>query len=151
MGQPYDKRFARNQQKYLNFEKEAMQNIFKQMKDIKNKNIVIDTTGSFVHLDDKICRELKRKSLVIYIQATSSMQKKMFERYIKNPKPVVFGNTFNTKKGETGRESLERCYPKLLHKRSSLYAKYADVIIPCESIDMKINVKDFINIIKKKL
>lgn len=148
MGQPYEKKFEENQQKYLNFEKEAIENIFAELKNTK-QNVVIDTTGSLVHLNEKICLELKERSLIVYIKATDSMREKMFERYIEDPKPVVFGDIFSPQEGESGEKTLRRCYPILLEKRSKLYEKYADVVIPHEFINMKMNVKDFISLIKK--
>jgi shikimate kinase len=151
MGQPYDARFSLNQKKYLNCEKEVMKNILAELKNIKKQNIVIDTTGSFVHLNAAICSELKRKTLVIYIAATDKMREDMFQRYIKNPKPVVFGDIFLPKAGETGQETLRRCYPKLLSKRSKLYAKYADVVIPYEFTEKNMDIRKFILLIKKQL
>jgi shikimate kinase len=148
MGQPYEKRFKENQRKYLNFEKEAMEDIFAELKNTK-QNVVIDTTGSFVHLNEKTCLELKERSLIVYIKATDSMREKMFERYVEDPKPVVFGDIFNPQEGESGAKALRRCYPILLENRSKLYEKYADVIIPCEFIDMKMDIKDFISLINK--
>lgn len=151
MGQPYDQRFIVNQQKYLELEKEVMEKIFLNLKNIKKQNVVIGVTGSVVHLDSAICKELKKRALVIYIQETDSMRKNMFENYIKKPKPVVFGNLFRPRKGETQRQALERSYKNLLDKRRRLYTKYADITIPRESIGQDISASEFISLIKEKL
>ena len=151
MGQPYDKRFSTNQRKYLKLEREIMKNIFSNLGNINKKNIVIGVTGSVVHLGDSICSELKKKALVVYIKEHDSMHVGMFEYYMKNPKPVVFGNIFKPKKEETREATLERCYKKLLNQRSKLYTKYADVIIPRDSIDKNMSIKKFISLIKKNL
>ena len=131
MGQPYDKRFLVCQQKYLKFEKEVMKQIFMQIESKKGQNIVIDTTGSFVHAGTSACSQLKKHTLVIYIEARDSVKEKMFERYIKKPKPVVFGDVFAPKKGETNKRALKRCYLKLLDLRSNLYDQCADISISC--------------------
>ena len=94
MGQPFDERYFKNQKEYLSFENDVMKNIFKQK---KNKNTIIDTTGSVVHTGIQMCTNLKFFSLVIYIEATEKMKERMFKQYIKEPKPVVFGNMFNQK------------------------------------------------------
>lgn len=151
MGQPYDKRFPKNQQKYLNFEKEAIENILTKLKNIKKYNVAIDTTGSVVHLSHQLCKKIKKNSLVIYLKATNQMREGMFKRYIKDPKPVVFKNIFSPRKGETDRQALRRCYPKLLTKRSKLYTKYADVIIPYKLADKKMGPKNFISLIRERL
>jgi len=151
MGQPYDKRFSACQQKYLEFEKEVIKQIFAQIKNKKKQNIVIDTTGSFVHTGSDACSQLKKCALVIYIKANDSEKKKMFEQYIKKPKPVVFGDIYATKKGETNKQALKRCYLKLLDLRSVLYAQCADIIIPREVSSQDMDAKQFISLIKKSL
>ena len=74
----------------------------------------------------------------------------MFNKYFKNPKPVVFGKLFNKKKKETKIKSLKRCYPKLLYAREKLYAAYADVTIDYADIQ-GLNTKEFITLIKQLL
>lgn len=151
MGQPYDERFATNQQKYLSLEKEIMENIFVQIKNGKKQNIVIDATGSIVHTSKEICLKLKKHSLIIYIEATENMKDEMFKQYIKKPKPVVFGKMFVQKKNETTKQALKRCYQKLLNLRSTLYAEYTDIIIPREVIKKNMSVRQFISLVKQSL
>lgn len=151
MGQPYDQRFYARQQKYLKLEKEVMRQIFAQIKNEKRQNVVIDTTGSFVHTGEYICSGLKKCALAIYIKADDATKEKMFKRYVKNPKPVVFGDVFVAKKGEANQQTLKRCYLKLLNLRSALYAQCADIIIPREFINQDMDTKQFISLIRKSL
>jgi len=151
MGQPYDDRFIANQQKYLSLEKEAMKNIFIQIENEKKENIVVDTTGSVIHTGKDICANLTRCSLVVYIKATKNIKEEMFQQYIKEPKPVVFGDVFNLKKNEKASDALERSYRKLLDIRSALYTEYADVIILREIIKKNMNINQFISLIKQLL
>ncbi|MBV9349163.1 MAG: hypothetical protein JO026_00240, partial [Patescibacteria group bacterium] len=122
MGQPFDERFSENQKKYLAAEKEAMEKIFAEILS-PVENTVIDTTGSIVHADDDIRKRLRNLSLVVYIRASERMEEEMFERYLKKPKPVVFGNAYTRKPDEGRMESLARSYKELLRWRSSLYAQ----------------------------
>lgn len=151
MGQPYDKRFAINQQKYLSFEKEVLESILIQIKNNKTNNTVIDTTGSVVHTGRDLCLKLKQNSLIIYIKASENMKEEMFKKYIKEPKPVVFENIFVKKKNETNIDALERCYKKLLNLREKYYSKYADIIIPSKNIKHSMNASQFISLIEKSL
>lgn len=151
MGQPYDKRFAINQQKYLSFEKEVLESILIEIKNNKTNNTVIDTTGSVVHTGRDLCLKLKQNSLIIYIKASENMKEEMFKKYIKEPKPVVFENIFVKKKNETNIDALERCYKKLLNLREKYYSKYADIIIPSENIKHSMNASQFISLIEKSL
>lgn len=151
MGQPYNDRYSANQRKYLSLEKETMENIVAQIKNKEMRNMVIDTTGSVVYIGRNICVKLKQFSLIIYIEATENMKEKMLNQYIKEPKPVIFGDVFAPKENETVIQTLKRCYQKLLNLRSVLYAEYADVIIPRGDIAENMDVNQFISKIRQSL
>jgi len=151
MGQPYDQKFATNQQKYLSLEREVMEDIFAQVNNGKKQNTVIDTTGSVIHTSRNLCARLKQCSMVIYIEAPESMKEEMFKRYLKEPKPVVFGDIYNPKDNETEMQTLSRCYRKLFNFRSTLYAECADMVIPRGAIKENMHVQQFISLIKQSL
>lgn len=146
MGFPHEKQYATNQQKYLAFEKEVMEKIFSSIANSTDKKIVIDTTGSIVHTGDDICQKLKAYSFVVYLDSTSQMKKEQFQKYIEEPKPVVFGDVYSPKENETKKQTLERCYQELLDRRSLLYQKYADVTLSQERI-RDISAKKFFELI----
>jgi len=151
MGQPYEKRFTANQQKYLDFEKDIIKQITAELKANQYGNVVIDTTGSFVHLEKSICSELKKHSVVVCIEATKDIRNKMFKLYIEKPKPVVFGNVFVLRKGETDEQTLKRCYQTLLDNRSRLYKQYADVVVPRDTITDNMSIKNFVSLLNNAL
>jgi len=131
MGQPYDKQFPVNQQRYLDLETDTLRTIMAELQNSTLKgNIIIDTTGSVVHTSPAIRHKLSELTTVIYLEATKAMRHQMFELYIKEPKPVVWGDIFKAEKGESDNEALARCYPELLKYRSTLYAEMADVTVP---------------------
>lgn len=151
MGQPSDEKFLSNQQKYLLMEREVMNDIFAKIKNINNQNIVIDTTGSVVHTGNSIRDKLKKKTLVVYIEATKDMDDQMFNNYIKKPKPVIFDKLFSSKKYETYNQALERCYKELLEYRKNLYCKRADVVISRKIIKEGLCSRDFLLLVKERL
>lgn len=151
MGQPYDERFSAHQQTYLSFEKEVVEKILAQNKNGKLQNTVIDTTGSVIHTGRNTCTRLKKCSLVVYIEATENMKVEMFNQYIKQPKPVVFGDMFKPRPAETNIHALSRCYRTLLDRRSKLYTRYADVVIPYTTIRQQLNPEQFMALIKQAL
>lgn len=151
LGQPYDKRFVANQQKYLSLEKEIMKNIFTQIRNEKKQNTVIDATGSIVHTGKDVCLKLKQHSLVVYIETAEDLKEEMFKKYFKKPKPVIFGKMFIQKKPETAKQALKRCYQELLNWRGMLYTEYADVIIPQGAIKKNMDIQQFISLIKQFL
>ncbi|MBI2036348.1 hypothetical protein HYT17_01850 [Candidatus Microgenomates bacterium] len=130
MGQPYEKRYQTNSQKYLALEKEAMEEILSSLQKLtKSKNIVIDTTGSVIYLGDKLMSRLKKLTAIVYLDTPESVQKQMYENYIKNPKPVIWGDSFRKLNGESDFAALSRCYPKLLAFRTKRYKKYANIVL----------------------
>ncbi len=126
MGQPYELRYPETQRIFLKFEEEAMAGIDYSLP----KNIIVDTTGSVIYLSRKALQRLKEKTLVIYLEATEDIKKLLFERYISNPKPVIWGGSFSRNNGETELEALKRCYPQLLEYRAARYGQLADITIP---------------------
>lgn len=141
LGQPTDSQFPENEAKYLNCEKETMREIIEQK---AQNNTVIDTTGSIIHTGKEIMSQLKKHSLVIYIKAPDNMKQQMLEKYKSCPKPVVWDNTYDNKKG------LEKSYMDLLNKREQLYEQLADIVINAH--DTKdINQNQFLKLIQEQL
>ena len=126
MGQPYEARYPETQRLFLKFEEEAMQEIDYSV----GKNMIIDTTGSVIYLPQPVLQRLQEKTIVVYLEATEDIKKLLFERYISNPKPVIWGESFSRNNGETELESLKRCYPRLLEYRAARYKQLADITIP---------------------
>jgi shikimate kinase len=60
------------------------------------------------------------------------MRQKMFEMYIAEPKPVIWGDVFTQKDGETTNQALARSYPELLARRSVIYKQMAHVAVSRE-------------------
>ncbi len=149
MGQPYEKRFKKNQAVYLSLEKNVMKKILTNIN--RNKNTVIDTTGSVIYTGNEIYKKLKKLTMVVYIKSSEKMKEEMFKNYLKNPKPVVFGQVFKKNKNETNLEALGKSYRRLLKARAGLYKKYANITIPREKIAKDLTAKKFINLIRNSI
>jgi shikimate kinase len=131
LGQPHDPRFAENQRIYTDLEVAAMDGILSTLEQSRpTSNTVIDTTGSIVHTGRDICERLRAVSTVVYLEATPRLERKLFAKYLSQPKPVIWGDAYVPLTGEPPNETLARCYPSLLGSRSKLYAEMADVTIP---------------------
>lgn len=126
MGQPYEPRYPETQKLFLKFEEEAMNGIDYLIPG----NLLVDTTGSVIYLSQKVLHRLKKETIVIYLEATDDVRKLLFDRYISNPKPVVWGGSFNRNPGESDMDALGRCYPRLLDYRAAHYSQLADITIP---------------------
>lgn len=125
MGQPFDMQYPQTSRKYLQFENEVMEALLMQVNDI-DEDVVIDTTGSVIYIDSVILKHLKDTTHVLYLDTPQSVQQQMYEVFIKNPKPIIWGNAYQKKEQETNGQALERCYADLLAYRIDAYAKLAD-------------------------
>lgn len=157
MGQPYEPKFKENQSYYLKAEKQIMQKILSQIKSNSfgyrvAKNIVIDTTGSVIYLGSVIGLALKKYTTVVYLKISKSEQVEMFKQYLKDPKPVIWGDSFRKSKGESNQAALKKCYPKLLRRRVELYEKYADLTLDVQILNKHdFSINDFLKAIKTKI
>ncbi len=146
MGQPYEGRYHETQRLFIKFEEESMNEINYD----SYGNLVVDTTGSVIYLSKPAVDRLKQNTLIVYLEADENVKKVLFERYISNPKPVVWGDSFKKLSGESDMGALKRCYPSLLEFRASRYKAVADVIIP-HSILRDSTGQKFLDEIKKRL
>ena len=126
MGQPYDRRYKKNSQKYLEMEARSLAYILSKIKKTKRGNVVVDTTGSVVYLPQRLQNALKKQTTVIYLKTPAAIVEKMIERYMSDPKPVIWGTIYKPLPGEKRNATLKRCYPKLLSYRKKLYEKMSD-------------------------
>jgi len=132
MGQPYETHFKQRQQAYLDEEKAVMQETLKTLGPDGwglDKDFVIDTTGSVIYMDEEILSGLKQRSRIIYLGVPDTQLEFMFQQYLDEPKPVIWGDSYSLSEDETQQEALKRCYPELIKKRTELYYKYADVTL----------------------
>src|SRR3972149_8174222 len=129
MGQPYEKRYAENSQTYLDYEREVMREVLMQAEILpKSSNVVIDTTGSVIYTGDEIMSALKYSTTVAYLDTPQSVQDEMFAKYIAEPKPVIWGESFVRQAEEPVQATLKRCYPQLLAFRTGQYKRWAGVV-----------------------
>ena len=136
MGQPYESKSKKNCALYLAEEVTVMEEAIRALK-ISNKPLVIDTTGSVIYIDEKILRELKRLGTIVMLDAPESLQKDLYQKYLTNPKPVIWGgNVFKPIAKENPKETLARCYPILLKNRNEKYRKLAHVVLDYKELHL---------------
>lgn len=131
MGQPYESRYKENSCKYLKYEREALQQIFEYLETEvpDSQNIVIDTTGSVIYTGEDMMKKLNRLTTIVLLDTPNLVLQEMFKSYIENPKPVIWGESFKKRNGESDEQALIRCYPQLLSYRLKQYKKYAHIVL----------------------
>jgi len=151
LGLPHEKKYIKNSQIYLRYEEEATKTAINLLKKEENKNIVIDTTGSIVHLPLKYLQDLSRLGIIIYLKIPEKEVKKMIQLYFTHPKPVIWGNFFKKKKDDHNPiEKIKKSYPQLLSYRQKVYQKFAHLVLDCLQLrNSNYTSDDFLEIIKK--
>ncbi|OGG70594.1 hypothetical protein A3F27_03085 [Candidatus Kaiserbacteria bacterium RIFCSPHIGHO2_12_FULL_53_13] len=131
IGYPNSQGYAEREKTYLASEDKHTKVDFL---DTNGKNLVFDTTGSVIYLQNPTLAWLKENCLVVNLdideRAIDTMTKKFFEK----PKPIAWSGFFKPNEGETEKETLERCYPELLADRLKKYRALSHINIPAEKL-----------------
>jgi len=136
LGQPFSSGFEERQEKYLRAESDVMEAICDAVDRLgPEERVIIDTTGSFIYMEPKVIEAVKKRSKVVYLEMPDSDEELLFEQYLADPKPVVWQDFYQPRENEDKVEALHRCYAELMHVRSELYSKCADVTIPAAFVD----------------
>jgi hypothetical protein len=124
MGQPYDSQYAYTSQKYLACEREVMLEVLEMLRRPSKKPYVVDTTGSVIYTGDDILEELKKLTRIVHFEATPAHVTKLFERYIANPKPVIWGSSYAKPEPESQASAGQQLNAELLARRAQRYRRY---------------------------
>jgi shikimate kinase len=90
---------------------------------------VIDTTGSVVHLPEPLLARLRVSATVVLLDGGPDASRRLLARYLAEPKPVIWGQSWAPRAGESADATLARCYPELLARRVGLYRALAHHVI----------------------
>ena len=117
-----------------------MESILTDIKQTGEKKCVIDTTGSVIYTGNDICQSLQTDTTTVYIKLDQSHYATLLQRYLADPKPVVWGQHYH--------EPLSVSYPELLEYRVVQYARYATVTLPYTTTSQpSFSVNDFLDAI----
>jgi shikimate kinase len=135
MGWPDHPTYREREQKYLECEIESMREALDEIElRSESEGIVLDTTGSVIYTGDELCRRLQNLTVVVYLAASPEEENLLIARYLSDPKPVLWGDQFLPRAGESTKDAIARCYPQLIAHRKKLYEHYAHRIVPMERL-----------------
>jgi len=134
MGWPNETTYRDREQKYLDYEVSSMTEALDEIQLATGEGVVLDTTGSVVYAGEEICRRTQSLTTVVYLQASPAEEQLLISRYLSDPKPVLWGDQFNERPGETAHEAVARCYPQLIAHRKRMYERYAHRTISMEQL-----------------
>ncbi len=113
MGWPDQSVYREREKKYLECEVESMNEALDEIQAAGQQGSILDTTGSVVYTGEDICRRMQNLTTVIYLAATPAKEEILIARYLSDPKPVLWGDQFSQRAGESVQEAIARCYPRL--------------------------------------
>jgi shikimate kinase len=125
MGWPDSGTYAPREAGYLAAEIAALDELLSELEREPARELVLDTTGSVIYTGNNILMRLRRQMTVVYLAASPQEQELLIERYLTDPKPVLWRGAFQPKNGETAHETVARCYPKLVASRRQSYEALA--------------------------
>jgi hypothetical protein len=125
MGWPDSATYAEREAAYLAEEIHTLDEVLQELEENPQKSLVLDTTGSVIYAGNHVLMRLRRQMTIVYLAATEQERQLLIDRYLNDPKPVLWRGAFQPKSGETPRETVARCYPALIEARRRSYEALA--------------------------
>ncbi len=155
MGFPFEPGYEDREKRYLAAETEVVREIVRDFESgrlDRSMNIVVDSTGSLIYLDENLLDRLKRHTAFVYFHAPQSLWNEMLLLYSSNPRPILWHGTYHAGENETNDKALARCYKDLIISRDRLYSQYADIMVSAEGLrEGNFNALDLLKEIQSKL
>jgi len=125
MGWPDSATYTERESEYLAEEIHTLDEILTELEKQPEKSLVLDTTGSVIYTGNNLLMRLRRQMTIVHLAASTEEQQLLIERYLNDPKPVLWRGAFQPKAGEKPRDTVARCYPALITARRQSYEALA--------------------------
>jgi shikimate kinase len=125
MGWPDSPTYTEREAQYLEEEIHTLDEVLADLERQPDKSLVLDTTGSVIYTGNNLLLRLRRQMTVVHLAVSPEEQQLLIERYLNDPKPVLWRGAFQPKKGETPHQTIARCYPLLISARRQSYEALA--------------------------
>jgi len=130
MGWPDSPTYKEREAEYLREEIATLDEVLSTLEKDAQRELVLDTTGSVISTGNHILHRLRKQMTVVYLAASEEETQLLIERYLRDPKPVLWQGVFQPRGGETPRETVVRCYPLLIAARRRSYEALAHLTVP---------------------
>jgi shikimate kinase len=130
MGWPDSATYSQREADYLAEEIAVLDDVLTLLERDHARELVLDTTGSVIYTGNNMLLRLRRQMTVVYLAASVQEQQLLIERYLTDPKPVLWRGAFQPKKAETPKQTVARCYPALIAARRQSYEALAHCTVP---------------------
>jgi len=129
MGWPDSPTYGERESQYLSDEITVLEELLDDLARSPDTSLVLDTTGSVIYTGNHLLHRLRKLTTVVHLDVSPQEQQLLIERYLDDPKPVLWRGAFQPKSDETPRETVARCYPNLIAARRQSYAALAHCTI----------------------
>ncbi len=151
MGWPDSATYAEREAEYLAEEIHTLDEVLQDLEGKPDASVVLDTTGSVIYAGNHLLMRLRRQVKIVYLAATAEQQQLLIERYLNDPKPVLWRGAFQPKSGESPRETVARCYPALIEARRRSYEALAHCKLQIGDLRTAVDAEQFLERIHKQL
>ena len=149
MGWPNDPTYRERERKYLDCEVKSMGEALDEIQAAGEEGTILDTTGSVVYTGEEICRRMLGLTTVVYLEASPAEEEILIARYSSDPKPVLWGDQFAQRAGESAQDAVARCYPALIAHRKKLYQRSAHRIVSMNLLrDVNLGARGFLELLE---
>ena len=86
MGFPYESHYKDREAKYLDYEIEVLKEVLDYLEKEKNnreRNIVVDTTGSVIYTGDENLNRLRETTTMVHLETPPAVREAMLHKYLK--------------------------------------------------------------------
>jgi shikimate kinase len=152
MGWPNSATYAERESEYLAEEIHALDEILMELEKQPEKSLVLDTTGSVIYTGNNLLMRLRRQMTIVHLAASAEEQQLLIERYLSDPKPVLWRGAFQPKPDEKPRDAVARCYPALIAARRQSYEALAHCTLQVTALrDGSLDARAFLKMIQDKM
>ncbi len=152
MGWPGSARYSERESEYLAEEIHALDEILTELGGQQQKSLALDTTGSVIYTGNNLLMRLRRQMTIVYLAASAEEQQLLIERYLNDPKPVLWRGAFQPKPGEKPHDTVARCYPALMAARRQSYEALAHCTLQVAALrDGALDAAAFLKMIQDKM
>jgi hypothetical protein len=130
MGWPDSPTYLEREAQYLSEEIAALDEVLSGLEKDPKRELVLDTTGSVIAIGNHTLHRLRRQMTVVYLAAADQEVQLLIQRYLQDPKPVLWQGVFRPNPGETPHQTVVRCYPVLITARRQSYEALAHLTLP---------------------
>ena len=151
MGWPDSPTYAEREAEYLAEEIHTLDEVLQELEENPGKSLVLDTTGSVIYAGNHLLMRLRRQMTIVYLAATEQERQLLIERYLNDPKPVLWRGAFRPKSGEAPRETVTRCYPVLIEARRRSYEALAHCTLSVAELRAPLDAEQFLEKVRKQM